>query len=212
MLIRRLLTKNQRCIIRNTPLIIWQIKPKSKMTVLFVLFTVGFFKILRIEHFCLFKVCLSRQELSNEHTMCSVRQLWSFQLNDEGSLTICGPGVGQNLEIEPPFSVSVFLAWQVTVFACQLACPKRRFLWHSNVHTPVCRARLFTVVHHSRLLFQELATEMFLRFYWTDSRLVPPVNLKPGQWFNLHPAIFDRMWKPITFVGMCESSPHFWRV
>ncbi|XP_043225922.1 glycine receptor subunit alphaZ1-like [Amphibalanus amphitrite] len=46
----------------------------------------------------------------------------------------------------------------------------------------------------------ELATEMFLRFYWTDSRLIPPETLKPGQWFNLHPAIFDQMWKPITFV------------
>ncbi|XP_037079064.1 gamma-aminobutyric acid receptor subunit beta-like [Pollicipes pollicipes] len=46
----------------------------------------------------------------------------------------------------------------------------------------------------------ELATEMFLRFYWTDNRLVPPETLQPGQWFNLHPAIFDKMWKPITFV------------
>jgi len=46
----------------------------------------------------------------------------------------------------------------------------------------------------------ELATEMFLRFYWTDNRLIPPATLQPGQWFNLHPAIFDRMWKPITFV------------
>ena len=50
-------------------------------------------------------------------------------------------------------------------------------------------------------MFQELATEMFLRFYWIDARLVSPQGLEPGQWFNVHPSIFDRLWKPITFVG-----------
>lgn len=46
----------------------------------------------------------------------------------------------------------------------------------------------------------ELATEMFLRFHWRDSRLNTPPSLQPGQWLNLHPTIFDKMWKPITFV------------
>ena len=44
------------------------------MAVIVVLFSVKFSKVLDIEHFVVsFKVCLSRQELSDEYTMNSVR-------------------------------------------------------------------------------------------------------------------------------------------
>ena len=52
---------------------------------------------MEIEHFRLFKVCLSRQDHSNEHRMSHVRQLLHFDPNDGGVADLLGAG-GPNVE------------------------------------------------------------------------------------------------------------------
>ena len=56
-----------------------------------------FAKVLKMEHFRSFKVCLSRQDLSTKHRMSHVRQLLSFVPNGGGVAYLLGAG-GPNVE------------------------------------------------------------------------------------------------------------------
>ena len=76
---------------------------------------VNIFKSIKTEHFGPFKVRLSGQELLNEHRISSVQQFWSFDPNDGGHWPFGGPGV-PNLKFKSLFLVSMFLAWQVTLY------------------------------------------------------------------------------------------------
>ena len=51
-----------------------QIRPKNKVAVQVVLFTMNVFRTIANRAFSFINVCLSGQEFSNEHTMSSVRQ------------------------------------------------------------------------------------------------------------------------------------------
>ena len=88
-----------------------------------------FSKVLKIQHFRSWEVYLSRQQLSNEHTMSSVRQFWSFDPNGGWSLAFWGPGTKSR-------SSAAILGQRVSgmaghlIFAFQLARPKERFWGH----------------------------------------------------------------------------------
>ena len=77
------------------------------MAVIVVLFSVNILKSIRKGAFVSI-VYLPSEELSNEQTINSVRQFYNFDPNDWVT-DLWGCRRGADLEVEPPFLVSVFL-------------------------------------------------------------------------------------------------------
>ena len=87
MLIRKILTGTKHLFDKDYILfpIFYEIQMKNKMAVAVISFSGITLEVSITDNFGAFKVSLSRQELSHQRAITSVRQFWSFEHNDGGS-------------------------------------------------------------------------------------------------------------------------------
>ena len=134
MLIRKLLTrKKDLWYSQYSTLNYEKYRLKSKMAVIVVLFSVNIFKLLDIEHFVSFKVCLSCQELSTECTMNSVRYFWSFDPNGTGHWPGSPRGETKFQNLAAIFGQRVSGMELVTLNLLASLYAQKRVFW-----TPIC--------------------------------------------------------------------------